>query len=200
MSQRNPMNDRYQTDDHSGKTRKSAASAKPKTKAASTVTIPVKQKQKKGFFSGKTREQRNEERRFREEQRQITQKYYNPPTREYKMWRRIWWALIVLAVACGVLTLVLSLAFDANFVVLVVLLILTYGFAIGSVVLDSTKIRKLRTEYQNAMITSSKDAHAELKALHAQERAEKRAKEEAAKNAPAPQRRGLFGGGSRSAK
>ena len=29
MSQRNPLNDRYQTDEVRGKTRKSAASAKP---------------------------------------------------------------------------------------------------------------------------------------------------------------------------
>ena len=39
MSQRNPMNDRYQTDEHRGQTRKSAASAKPKTKAASSVRM-----------------------------------------------------------------------------------------------------------------------------------------------------------------
>ena len=32
MSQRNPMNERYQSEDHQGKTRKSAASAKPKSK------------------------------------------------------------------------------------------------------------------------------------------------------------------------
>ena len=49
MSQRNPMNDRYQTDEHRGQTRKSAASAKPKTKAASSVRMQptVKTKQQK---------------------------------------------------------------------------------------------------------------------------------------------------------
>ena len=39
MSQRNPMNERYQSDKRQGTTRKSAASAKPKSKAASSVTV-----------------------------------------------------------------------------------------------------------------------------------------------------------------
>ena len=39
MSQRNPMNDRYQTDEHRGQTRKSAATMKPKTKGASLVSL-----------------------------------------------------------------------------------------------------------------------------------------------------------------
>ena len=34
MSQRNPMNERYTSEDRTGVTRKSAASAKPKAKAA----------------------------------------------------------------------------------------------------------------------------------------------------------------------
>ena len=39
MSQRNPMNERYTAEDRTGKTRKSAASAKPKAKAAASVRI-----------------------------------------------------------------------------------------------------------------------------------------------------------------
>ena len=52
MSQRNPMNDRYQTDEHRGQTRKSAATMKPKTKAASSVRIQptVKTKQQKKAY------------------------------------------------------------------------------------------------------------------------------------------------------
>ena len=38
MSQRNPMNDRYQTDEHRGQTRKSAAAMKPKSKACLLYT------------------------------------------------------------------------------------------------------------------------------------------------------------------
>ena len=39
MSQRNPMNERYTNDKRANVSRKSAASAKPKTKAAASVTI-----------------------------------------------------------------------------------------------------------------------------------------------------------------
>ena len=50
MSQRNPLNDRYQQRE-GGKTRKSAASAKPATKAASSVYIAdPNAKPKKSFF------------------------------------------------------------------------------------------------------------------------------------------------------
>ena len=55
MSQRNPMNDRYTTDEHQGKTRKSAAAMKPKTKAAASVrmqpTVKTKQQKKAAFLS-----------------------------------------------------------------------------------------------------------------------------------------------------
>ena len=44
MSQRNPMNERYQSEDHQGKTRKSAASAKPKSKAAASVVVQTSSK------------------------------------------------------------------------------------------------------------------------------------------------------------
>lgn len=50
MSRRNPLNERYQQQE-GGKTRKSAASAKPATKAASTVYIAdPNAKQKKSFL------------------------------------------------------------------------------------------------------------------------------------------------------
>ena len=52
MSQRNPLNDRYQNaDDRKGTTRKSAASAKPATKAASSVRIEGKVEEPKGLFA-----------------------------------------------------------------------------------------------------------------------------------------------------
>ncbi len=52
MSQRNPLNERNQNDTKAGKTRKSAASAKPVTKAASSVYIAdPNNKPKEGFLS-----------------------------------------------------------------------------------------------------------------------------------------------------
>lgn len=48
MTQRNPLNSRYQSDEKLGKTRKSAAAAKPSTKAAATVcAAPPKTKKEK---------------------------------------------------------------------------------------------------------------------------------------------------------
>ena len=70
MSQRNPMNDRYQTDEHRGQTRKSAATMKPKTKAASSVRIQptVKTKQQK----------KADKKAARAKQTEIDRQYYNP--------------------------------------------------------------------------------------------------------------------------
>lgn len=52
MSQRNPMNERYTTDQKHGSTRKSAASAKPVSKAASSVRTAPAKPEKKGLFGG----------------------------------------------------------------------------------------------------------------------------------------------------
>ena len=52
MSQRNPMNERYTSDQKHGATRKSAASAKPVSKAASSVRTTSSKPEKKGLFGG----------------------------------------------------------------------------------------------------------------------------------------------------
>lgn len=52
MSQRNPMNERYTTSKPAGKTRKSAASAKPVSKAAASVHSANQKPEKKGLFGG----------------------------------------------------------------------------------------------------------------------------------------------------
>ena len=56
MSQRNYMNERYNEENRSGKTRKSSASAKPKAQRAATVRDPAP----------KTKKQKKEEARARE--------------------------------------------------------------------------------------------------------------------------------------
>ena len=52
MSQRNPMNERYTTDKPHGSTRKSAASAKPVSKAGASVRTASAKPEKKGLFGG----------------------------------------------------------------------------------------------------------------------------------------------------
>ena len=64
MSQRNPMNDRYQTDEHRGQTRKSAAAMKPKSKAAASVRVQPKEKTKQQKKAEKKVEGKPKKRRF----------------------------------------------------------------------------------------------------------------------------------------
>ncbi len=95
MSQRNPMNERYTSDDRRGTTRKSAASAKPKSKAASSVTVVPGGKKPKTKEQIKA-EQREEDRKRRE----FNNRYYKPDTLRYKRLRIAWWVCLVLAIGC----------------------------------------------------------------------------------------------------
>lgn len=146
MSQRNPMNERYQTDKHQGVTRKSAASAKPKAKAASTVTYSSPKKTPKE----RKAEQKAIRRAEAEHQREIDRKYYNPDTERYKKLKRIWWISLIGAIVCVAASWLLRgvqpewLAFAC--------LICAYVLIIFAFYIDFSKIRKERKEYQTRMI------------------------------------------------
>ena len=206
MSQRNPMNDRYQTDEHVGKTRKSAASAKPKTKAAATVRVQsTKKPQKKGFFGGGgggNQQSKSAKKLEREKRAELNRKYYHPPTREYQRMRKLWWGLIIGAIVCGVVTFAGQQLLPTPLVY--VLLAVTYLLAVAALLLDSMKIRKLRRIYQDQMEHKSKDIRAMEKAERAAQKAQQRAAKEASEGEPAkeeePKKRGLFGSGFRLSK
>ena len=201
MSQRNPMNDRYQTDEHRGQTRKSAASAKPKTKAASSVRMQP---------TVKTKQQKKAEKRVqRAKQAEIDRQYYNPPTAEYKRLRKVWWGLLIGAIVLTALSWVgRSFLPEAG---TYVSLGLAYACIIGALYVDFSKIRKVRRAYQDEMMSKkSKEMRAAEKQQKAAERAAK--KEAAAKaeegaegagasaESDAPKKRGLFGSGFRLSK
>ena len=98
MSQRNPMNDRYQSE-VKGQTKKSAASAKPKSKAAASVYIKP---------SGHTpQEKKAIKKQQRAKQAELDRMFYNPPTERYKKLRRIWWFCLIAAIVLTVLGMVL---------------------------------------------------------------------------------------------
>ena len=141
MSQRNPMNDRYQTDEHRGQTRKSAAAMKPKSKAAASVRVQPKEK---------TKQQKKAEKKVaRQKQSDLDRKYYNPPTPQYKRLRKIWWALLIGAIAATALSWVGRSWFpDA---VSYVMLGAAYVCIIGALYVDFSKIRKVRRAYQEEM-------------------------------------------------
>ena len=191
MSQRNPMNDRYQTDDHQGQTRKSAASMKPKSKAAATVRVQPKEK---------TKQQKKAEKKVaRQKQGELDRKYYNPPTPQYKRLRKIWWARLIGAIAATALSWLGRSWFPDP--VSYVMLGLAYVCIIGALYVDFSKIRKVRRAYQEEMESRKSK---EQRAIEKQQKAAQKSKKIEAAEAPAeeekPKKRGLFGSGFRLSK
>ena len=175
MSQRNFMNDRYNDENRTGKTRKSSASAKPKTARAATVRDPAP----------KSKKQKKEEARERErvaaEKASFGQTAFEQ-TEGYKKLRRIWWALLAGAI---VLTAI-SFAIGRNegmSTVSMVTMFLAYAFIIAAFYVDLGKIRKERKLYNAALVSNkSKEARREQKRLKAERREQER---EAAEKAEA---------------
>lgn len=181
MSQRNPMNERYTSDKRAGTTRKSAASAKPKTKAAGTVTMGTSKKtpqQRKA-------EQREARKKEQERQRELDRKYYKPDTERYRKLKRIWWVSLAGAVVCTLLSWLLRevqptwLAF--------VCLFGAYALIIFAFYLDFSKIRKERRAYQERMI-ALEEAEAK-KERKEQARMGGRIKDEAPDPEPEPEKK-----------
>ena len=143
MSQRNPMNDRYQSE-VKGQTKKSAASAKPKSKAAASVYIKP---------SGHTpQEKKAIKKQQRAKQAELDRMFYNPPTERYKKLRRIWWFCLIAAIVLTVLGMVLPNLFPGVIWASWGCIIPAYAFIIAAVWLDFSKIRKVRREYQMEMM------------------------------------------------
>ena len=181
MSQRNPMNERYTSYKRTGTTRKSAASAKPKTKAAGTVTMGTSKKtpqQRKA-------EQKEARKKEQERQRELDRKYYKPDTERYKKLKRIWWVSLAGAVVCTLLSWLLRevqptwLAF--------VCLFGAYALIIFAFYLDFSKIRKERRAYQERMI-ALEEAEAK-KERKEQARMGGRIKDEAPDPEPEPEKK-----------
>lgn len=143
MSQRNPMNERYQQD-LKGQTKKSAASAKPKSKAAASVYVKPDTKS--------PQEKKAARKEARKKQAELDRLYYNPPTPEYKRLRRLWWGLLIVACACTLLAMVVGNFVAAPEPVMWAFLIPAYACIIAAIWLDFSKIRKVRQAYQNEMM------------------------------------------------
>ncbi len=195
MSQRNPMNDRYTTDDHKGQTRKSAATMKPKTKAASSVRVQS---------ATKTKQQKKaEQKAARQKQAQTDRKYYNPPTEQYKKLRRLWWVMLVGAIAMTAFSWLSRSWFPNTEMISYVALGLAYVLIIGALYVDFSKIRKVRRAYQEEMeAKKSKEVRAAEKHAKAEQlkKAAEKAEEGEKPAVEAPKKRGLFGSGFRLSK
>ena len=196
MSQRNPLNDRYQQRE-GGKTRKSAASAKPATKAASSVYIAdPNAKPKKSFFDrfkGKQEPEKKSSKSSAQAAEATEQpkkkggkwtlndmegsEYLNPGTSEYKRWRMLWWIVII----CGICSLIPPVMLPEYFIdngdLSLIFFGLGYAFLIAAVAIDAIKIRPLRKAARGGSIKG--DRSKEATAARKQAKKEAIAKEEA---------------------
>ncbi len=199
MSTRNPMNERYTTDAaRTGTSKKSAASAKPKTPAASTVTIVSNKKSPKELKAEKKAREKKERDKMREEE----SKYYAPPTKRYKLLRRWWWIDLVAAIACTALSWIFQTNEDGSYTAFsVVTMVLAYVFIISALVIDLGPTRKERRRYQELVEDTSTEEHREFvereqakKEADEARKAEAQAAYDAAKAADASKKKkGLFG-------
>lgn len=152
-------NDRNQpaAEQHVGHTRKSAASAKPKAKAAASVTIKKSTKtpeQKKAA-------QKQARAEARAERKRIERMYYKPDTERYKKLRMGWWFCLIGAVVCTALSWITR---DMGMTVSTITMVLAYALIIGAFYLDFSKIRKERIAYQDRMVALEKQKNKEEKA------------------------------------
>lgn len=196
MTQRNPMNERYTGDKQLGKTRKSAASAKPTTERASTVRDPSPKTKKEKRAEAKERERKLAEKRGVSAN---NTRVYDVPTDEYKRWRRYWWVALIIGIAFAVPGFFLNSLGWPDWTIFVCL-----GFSwvalITALWIDLGKLRKIRKQYNvNVMTGKSKEARANQKARAAELREKRKAEEEAAKKAaeegtpPEPEKKGIAG-------
>lgn len=161
MSQRNPMNDRNQNrDELKGKTRKSAASAKPVTKAASSVYIRSTDAKapKPGFFSRLIHGDNRSEKELKQEaERKAARKEethrkdeirrYKPRNNpEFRKWRFVQFGLIGIGLIIVLLTVFLAEPLGDYSMWL---LILAWGCLTAAIVTDIKKIRPLREKLYN---------------------------------------------------
>ena len=178
MTQRNPNNDRYREENRGGKTRKSAASAKPAAVRAATVHTPAP----------KTKKQKKQEARERERKQEQKYAVATPNSKviedlpEYKKLRKLWWVCLGCSIACIAASFFVTTNEALSFLY-VPLIIAGYILIILAFYIDFGRIRKLRKQFEQTVIRGkSKEARASQKAARAEARAQQK---EAEKNAEA---------------
>lgn len=161
MSQRNPMNERYTGDHKGGSTRKSAASAKPVSRAASSVRLESDKPKRKGLFAKRTPEEKQEHKTERKTGRarlRAIQRYV-PDTPQFKALNRK--RIIYSAIGLGgmVIAIILSLIMPTVQIVPIGIMIVSWVFFFISVRIDSKQLRPLRQEaYERAERKAAKQS------------------------------------------
>lgn len=172
MSQRNPMNERYTTDKVQGKTRKSAASAKPSSKRAATVRDAAPKSKKEKKKENKAREAEQAAKRGT-----TTASAYVQKEAELKKWKRVWIACISFCIALTSVSLVVSLQMPDNSGPSFIILMLAFGVLLIGFYIDSTKIKPMRTQQYVMEHGKSKKARAIQKQARAEARELKKKEE-----------------------
>lgn len=187
MSQRNPMNERYTTDKHSGGvSRKSASSAKLKSSAAASVVMGTKKKKTK-----KPVDKRAQKREQRNKEYEAERRYGDPPGRKFKILKRLWIIFLIASVVTVALSFGVSRIDGAPEWMPMAFLIAAYACIIITLYLDLGQIRKMRKRYAAQMTAAqTKESRAEQKKRKAEARLaakeeEKRREEEEKKRAEA---------------
>ena len=186
MAQRNPMNERYNPDlDHGGKTKKSAASAKPKRKASEGVRVQFSS-------ANKTKEQkRKEASERRKEDRSRIYASGGPQDPVYKKWRKVWWTLMILTALCTGAYVVLAPRGGTLATAGTVTLVLAYIMLAAAVFIEFKFCRPIRKQFERQMNNMTVAQKRRYDAKIAEERAQKKAEKAA--------RGGLFGGNKKKA-
>lgn len=163
MSQRNPFNDRYNDEARTGKTRKSSASAKPKTARAATVRDPAPKTKKQ-----KKEEQRERERQAAEKAGALQARFED--TEGYKRLRRLWWIFLASAIVCTALSFFFQRDEGLQQFAMPVM-IAAYALIIAAFYIDLGRIRKERKIFNASILNDrSKAARKEQKRLKAEQR------------------------------
>ena len=141
MSRRSPMNERYrdnsETAESKGKTRKSAASAKPVSKAGASVRT------KAAMDPKEKRKLEREEQRKKEARAAEEPVVYNE---KEAFWRKIWWVCFALALVCLALSWFAGRIVPAEFAQTVTIgaMIFAYVFLAGMIFVDIKFVRPAR--------------------------------------------------------
>lgn len=183
MSTRNPMNDRNADGGPKGKTRRSASSAKPASRAASSVYVPspdskkskapfTKKKAKgagsvsKDSQSKKSRDAKKEAKLQSRAERDAEREEewalrdairgFHAESPEYLHWRRIWWGFIIAGIVLAVAMLFMNFVFPGMGTVGLVMGLIAWAILCVAILIDMKKVKpaKERAFFQSSMSKS----------------------------------------------
>ena len=163
MSMRNPQNERYTVEREGrsqGSVKPRTASAKPASKAGASVRTtskpkPKNAKQRAMAEMNMSKEEKKAARAKEREAENVAYTAIDILTRKdarYKKLRRIWWALLVVAV----IFTVLSWATVSIEMLLAVNIVLAYAAIISALVMDFTVVRKCRNKHRDKVASMTR--------------------------------------------